>query len=444
MRSRSLRLRFLTVGVAALVATLTVAVFGLAFLFERHVERRAIAELSARLDEIAASLRTDDGEVRLDRLPTDPRYARPLSGAYWQVATPSRVLRSRSLWDHALELPPRGADAANLRVVRATGPRGESLLAVERALRVGPQPTGVSAVVAMDRAELMAARTAFVRDLTPYLALIAVVLVSAGWALVMIGLRPLADVGARVAALRSGGAARLGGGFPAEVQPLAAEIDALIDAREADIARARTRAGDLAHVLKTPLQALLGEAARLRAAGGDAAAAGIEDIAGVIDRHVQRELARARVATPGRAVSARPAEAIEGVLAVVRRTPAGRRVDWSVVAEPELRVRIDPTDLTEALGALVENAARHARGRVGIVAARRGAFADIVVRDDGAGVGQAELDRIRSRGARLDARFAGHGLGLAIADEIAAAAGGSLALANAAPGLEATLSLPLA
>ena len=40
--------------------------------------------------------------------------------------------------------------------------------------------------------------------------------------------------------------------------------------------------------------------------------------------------------------------------------------------------------------------------------------------------------------------FPAHGLGLAIAAEIAEAAGGALELANAAPGLEATLLLPAA
>lgn len=442
MSRASLKLRFLTVGVAALAAIVAVAAFGLAFLFERHVERRAVAELSARLDEIAANLGTESGDLGLERPPADPRYARPLSGAYWQIATPSRMLRSRSLWDQTLDLPPRRAGDPNLRVIRATGPKGEPLLAVERALRVGPRAMEASAIVAMDRGELTAARRLFLRDLVPYLTFIAVALLAAGWALVLIGLRPLADIGVQVASLRSGGAARLGGGFPAEVQPLATEIDALIDAREADIVRARTRAGDLAHALKTPLQALLGEAARLRAAGGDAAAAGIEDVASAIDRHVQRELARARVATAARAASARPAEAIAGVLAVVRRTPAGKRVRWSVAADPALRVRIDLSDLTEALGALVENAARHARDRVSVVAERRGPVIAIVVRDDGDGVEQAELDRIRARGERLDSRTAGHGLGLAIADEIAAAAGGTLDLAGASPGLEATLSLP--
>ncbi len=257
-------------------------------------------------------------------------------------------------------------------------------------------------------------------------------------------LRPLAHIGERVAALRSGGAARLGEDFPAEVRPLAAEIDALIAAREADVARARARAGDLAHGLKTPLQALIGEAARLRAAGSPSAAQGIEDVARAIDRHVERELARARVAGAARAASADPAAAIAGVLAVLKRTPEGRRVAWDVRVEPALRARIDQADLIEALGALAENAARHAASRVTLIAARRGALAAVGVRDDGPGAPPEALARMRARGERLDSRFPGQGLGLAIAAEIAEGAGGSLDLADAGPGLEATLLLPAA
>lgn len=448
MSRGSLRLRFLFVGAAALAATLTVAALGLALLFERHVERRAVAELSARLDQIAAGLDTGPGSgperVTLVRPPADPRYRQPLSGAYWQLATPAATLRSRSLWDQALAVPPRLPGDPNLRELHMTGPRDEPLLAIERAIRVGPEATAVSATVAMNRAELTAARRAFLGDLAPYLAVIAAALLAAGWALVTIGLRPLADIGGRVAALRSGGAARLGDDFPAEVRPLAAEIDALIEAREGDVVRARARAADLAHALKTPLQALIGEAARVRAAGAGAAAQGIEEVAGAIDRHVQRELARARVAGAARSASADAATAIEGVLAVLKRTPAGRRIAWTVAAEPGLRVRIDLADLTEALGALVENAARHGRSAVRVTAGRRGPVAAIAIRDDGPGVQPEALERMRDRGERLDARFPGHGLGLAIAAEIAEAAGGTLELANAASGLEATLLLPAA
>ncbi len=267
-------------------------------------------------------------------------------------------------------------------------------------------------------------------------------LLAAGWAQVTIGLRPLADIGARVASLRSGTAVRLGDGFPAEVRPLAGEIDALIEAREADVSRARARASDLAHALKTPLQALIGEADRLRAAGSNAAAEGIEDITRAIDRHVERELARTRAAGAG-AASSDPAAAITGVLSVLQRTPAGSRIDWHVSVEPGLRARIDAVDLTEALGALAENAVRHARSCVWFSACSRGTLLAISVRDDGSGAPAEALERMRARGERLDARFPGHGLGLAIAAEIAETVGGSLELADANPGVEATILLPL-
>ena len=444
MNRASLRLRFLLVGAVALAATLTIAAVGLALLFERHVERRAVAELSTRLDQIAAGLQGGPAGLTLEQSPADPLYRQPLSGAYWQLDTPGAVLRSRSLWDYKLELPARQADDPNLRQLRLTGPRGENLLAIERALRVGPDRSAVSATVAMDRAELAAARSAFLGDLVPFLAVIALALLAAGWALVTIGLRPLADIGARVASLRTGGAARLGGDFPAEVRPLAAEIDALIDAREADVVRARTRAGDLAHALKTPLQALVGEATRLRLAGSGAAAQGIEDVASAIDRHVQRELARARIAGSAGAASADPATALAGVVSVLKRTPDGRRVRWIVTVEPGLRARIDTTDLIEALGALAENAARHARSAVSLCVERCNDMAAFVVRDDGEGVETEDLKRMAARGEKLDASYSGQGLGLAIAGDVAEAAGGSLTLADGEPGLKATLLLPAA
>ena len=58
---------------------------------------------------------------------------------------------------------------------------------------------------------------------------LAAAFLAAGWAQITIGLRPLAHVGERVAALGSGEATRLGADFPAEVRPLAAEIDAARD-----------------------------------------------------------------------------------------------------------------------------------------------------------------------------------------------------------------------
>jgi signal transduction histidine kinase len=161
-----------------------------------------------------------------------------------------------------------------------------------------------------------------------------------------------------------------------------------------------------------------------------------------MDRHIRRELARARVAGAAGAALTDPSAAITAVLAVLKRTPDGSRLSWHVAIEPGLKARIDADDLIEGLGALAENAARHARSSVWLTAERRGTLAAVSVRDDGPGAPPEAFARIRTRGERLDARLPGHGLGLAIAAEIAEMAGGSLELAGAAPGLEATMLVP--
>ncbi|PZQ48993.1 MAG: sensor histidine kinase [Rhodovulum sulfidophilum] len=442
----SIRLRLVVAGTAAVIGALGLAAFGLDLLFERHVERRAVAEMLVDLDQLTAGLGRDAaGALEVVRPPPDPRYAQPLSGYYWQVDVGDGApLRSRSLWDGALTLPDGGPPPGVARPTRMNGPDGVGLLAVERTLmlRRGAEERPARTVVAMDRRELRAATRAFVGDLVPYVALLGAVLIGAGALQLAVGLRPLAAVGARVAAVRSGEMRRLGDDFPAEVRPLAAEVDALIEEREAELARARGRAADLAHGLKTPLQALIGEADLLRARGDAEGADGIEEIALAMRAHVDRELARARVAAAARAAVCDPARVVERLLAVLRRTPDGGRLTWTVAAEPGLRARIDADDLTEALGALLENAARHADDAVALRITAGAGRVVIAVEDDGPGIPPEQLEALMARGVRLDRAGPGAGLGLSIASEIAAAAGGALTLMNGANGLVARFDLP--
>ncbi|WP_299133505.1 HAMP domain-containing sensor histidine kinase [uncultured Amaricoccus sp.] len=447
MRRHSIRLRLVAAGGAAVLAALVIAAAGLDVLFERHVQRRAVAELSTDLDQLAAGLeRGPDGRLTLAASPTDPRFTEPLSGLYWQAEVEGDLLRSRSLWDGRLDpagQPPLDGVA---RETFASGPQGEDLLVLERRVALPARLGGQVArtAVAMDRAELRGAARAFVRDLVPYLGLLGAVLIAAGWAQLVIGLRPLAAVGARVSAVRSGSAARLGADFPEELLPLAAEVDALIDARETEIARARVRAGDLAHGLKTPLQALMGEADRLRDRGEIEAAEGLDEVARAMSRHVDRELARARMAPAGRHVSTGPAAVLDRLVSVLRRTPDGARVAWRIDAPRDLRARVDPDDLAEALGALLENAARHAAETVTVMLTADAGHLTLSIRDDGPGIPLNHLDELVARGGRLDSAGPGNGLGLAIATEIAVAAGGDLRLNPGAEGLEARLTLPAA
>ncbi|MGR3525956.1 MAG: sensor histidine kinase [Paracoccaceae bacterium] len=446
MTALSLRWRLMVAGAVAVVMALGLAALGLAHLFGTHVERRALADLSVQLDRVLAGLARVDGALAQVLPPADPRFEQPYSGLYWQIAADGAVLRSRSLWDVELALPVEdGADATRHNHL-LIGPEGAEVLVLEQHVTLPASLGGgrARAAVALDTAELGAARRAFLRDMFPYLAVLGMVLIAAQWAQVTLGLKPLRRVGAEVSALRDGRRRRMGGDWPQEVQPLAAELDALLTAREADVERARGRAGDLAHGLKTPLQALMGEAARLRAAYQAQAAEGIEVVVAIMRAHVDRELARTRIALHSRNARAGAAAVARSVVAVLQRTPGGQRLAWQVDVPDDLLLAIDAADLSEALGALAENAARHAAGRVEVGAVVMGAQARVTVRDDGPGLPADRRAAMMARGVRADETGPGTGLGLAIAAEIAEAAGGVLELEEAGPGLSATLVLTLA
>ncbi|HMA15697.1 MAG TPA: HAMP domain-containing sensor histidine kinase, partial [Kiloniellaceae bacterium] len=442
-----LRLRLLLAAAISVLAALALSAFGLTLLFERHVERRVDAELGVFLDQVVAGLdRAADGSLVLTQAPADPRFEEPLSGLYWQLRAGDAVLASRSLWDATLALPPDELPDRAVHRHRIAGPGGAELLVLERSVTLPGRLGGgiLRAAVAADAAEIAAATRAFAVDLLPYIGVLAVFLIAAAYAQVAVGLRPLAAVRRRLADIRDGRQRRLGQAFPDEIQPLAGEVDDLLEARERQAEKARARAGDLAHGLKTPLQVLAGSVDRLRAKGEDEVAQDIALVAGSMRRHVERELARARMAAAAPDATADVARVVERLVAVVGRTPAGSRLDWAVEIPAGTGARIDADDLAEALGNLIENAARHAHRRVAIGAREAAGLTVVTVTDDGGGIPPERLDEALRRGGRLDNLGSGAGLGLAIVQDVAEAWGGRLRLRNGAAGLEAEFSLPAA
>ncbi len=449
MSGGSLRWRLLLAGaISSLVAVLIAAAL-LILLFQRHVAASIDNELNVHLDQLIAGLgRTPGGEIAVLQEPTDARFRKPLSGLYWQVRVDpdGPVDRSRSLWDFALALPQSDGSQSDLRHVSLPGPGGSTLYALQRHVEL-PRTMGggeVDVAVALDAAELQSATRRFAGILVPSLLLIGVLLGAAAFAQVTIGLRPLSTLRTRLASIRAGRAERLGESFPDEVQPLATEIDSLLSARADQVETARRRAADLAHGLKTSLQVLSGEARSLREKGDMEAAENIELLAETMQRHVERQLAQARLAPKTGTVRTEIAPVVERVRRVVGKTPRGAEVNWSVDIEPGLAARIDSQDLAEALGNLLENAVRHARTRIDITGRAEGGKAHLSVTDDGPGIPENQYDAVLRRGERLDETGDGAGLGLAIVGDIVEAWDGALRLSDNAPGLAVHVVLPLA
>ncbi|KUO59721.1 MAG: hypothetical protein APF80_12145 [Alphaproteobacteria bacterium BRH_c36] len=449
--TRSIRLRLGITAIVTLLAAMTAAGWGLLVLFEHHVERRVVSTLQDDVGELIAGVTVaDNGTVQLARRPTDPRYLKPLSGNYWQVMVENVVVgRSRSLWDEALPMPrdeprdePRGGQHEHI----VPGPEGQTLIAVERAVRVS-RATGdiqVRFVAAQDRAETLVAVAGFRGELVVMLVVLGVALLAAFFLAIAVGLAPFKRLRIDLSALRSGAANRLAATYPSEVALLVCDLNALLDERDKDAERKRQRAADLAHGLKTPLTAIIGISEDLRAHGLGELADETEDNAASMLRHVERELALARSVHTGPGTSPtsiRPV--VEALVRSLSRVAGGRDLDWKIDVPETLSIRIDPIALAEILGGPLDNARKFAKSRVSIGARAVPDRILIEIADDGPGVSEEQLPTLTERGQRLDRRKPGSGLGLAIVSDIVAEIGGTLRLSHTPEGgFLVTLALP--
>jgi signal transduction histidine kinase len=435
MTRNSLRLRLVAGGAVAIVIALAIAGVALALLFERHIARTVADDLDVHLKQLLGGIDIDaENRIVVARPPADPRFSDPLSGLYWQISDDrDQLLRSRSLWDTTLPLPIDDPAPTEMHQHEIPGPAGARLLVAERQvrLRIGDRQVPVRVAVAVDLARVSAARTAFATDLVLALGVLGLVLAAATSVQVGLGLRPLDLLRRGVADIRSGQGQHLTSQVPDEVRPLVDEVNALLDAREQDIARSRHRAADLAHGLKTPLAALAADGERLRTKGEIPIANQIEAAVDSMRRHVDRELARARLrggAHSPRGPSTPVAHLVRSLIATLSRTAAGAGMNYETVIADDVCVPFDRTDLAEVLGNLLENATRHATARVRIVAWDAPAGPAISIEDDGAGIAEELRPAALARGGRLDERAEGTGLGLAIVQDVLDAYGWTLQL----------------
>jgi signal transduction histidine kinase len=266
-----------------------------------------------------------------------------------------------------------------------------------------------------------------------------------GFLIMRRALVPLDNLRRRLSDVQKGRDGRLQGSYPAEVQPLVDDLNALLTQSEQAIARATAKAGDLAHGLKTPLAVLSNEAERLEAGGDPALAATIAQQVALMRRQVDYHLAYARAAASGAALHTRcpVAASVEGLTRTMLRLHAQRGLAIDARIDPAHAFRGRREDLDELLGNLLDNACKWAAHRVSIESAIEGDRLIVTIDDDGRGLDRSLRDAVLQRGVRADEAAPGSGLGLAIVRELAGVYGGSIALSAApAGGLRARLELP--
>lgn len=435
---QSLRLRLLVGAVLAIAFILLLVASGLSRIFSNYVADRYQADMSAIIDQLAASVEFDGPQARMTAEPGDPRFELPGSGLYWQVIGENGlVFRSRSLWD--VELSTDALQAGPYGFRQAQGPDGAPLLVQLRDLVV-EAPDGnhpLTLLAAFDRNFMDNAISEYHGAMTIMLVLTAAVLLAAAFLQVGVGLAPLSRLQNELALVRSGRTDQLPDAGPTELRPLVGELNGLLKERETAVERARARASDLAHGLKTPLTVLLQLADNLPKREQTL----IRQQVDLIRQRADRQLQSARLGVEQMAQTGL-ASLTGKLISVLAPVTAARGVKWKVEIDEAMTADMDPADLAEALGNVLDNATRYAEKTISISAEREGAFLRLDVEDDGPGVNEEDLVAISQRGVHL-AEDEGTGLGLAISSDVLTAYGGRISFARSdIGGLKASLYLP--
>ena len=453
MRLNSLAVRLIAAASLWSAVALVVAGLILTSLYRQTVEQAFDERLGVYLRTLIGTLAiqnptalTDPGNLG------EQRFELLYSGWYWQVRRPNGgpvLLASRSLFSDILDIT-KAIDAHTVDGITGgalVGPEGQSLRVLGRTIIFDPGAS-FDVLVAGDAGELRDQIAAFRTSVILTLAVFGIGLVVATMIQIRWGLRPLDRVRVGLAQLRSGKETRFEGPFPAEIEPLARELNGLLESNQQIIERARTQVGNLAHALKTPLSVITNEARSNRGALAEKVA----EQAMMMRRQINHYLDRARIAARSNVIGA--VTEVEPVIArlmrAMRRIHDDKGLTLSADVPENARFKGEQQDLEEIVGNLVDNACKWAGSKVSVAVVyerppdtEHDGRLSLRIDDDGPGLSEEQREEATRRGRRLDETKPGSGLGLSIVLDLVALYSGTFRLDRSPDGgLRVEIELP--
>jgi two-component system, OmpR family, sensor histidine kinase PhoQ len=357
----------------------------------------------------------------------EPRLSLPASGLYASIVNVNRHQEWHSASTVGIRPPfERSLAVGQWRYDTVHGASGDFLAATYGVKWAGgavAAPLVVS--VLEDQAEFDRELGVFERTLWTWLGGAAVLLLLSQTVLLEWGLAPLGRIAQEIRRIEHGEQTEVEGRYPAEIAALTNNLNTLIKQERVRQTRYREALSFLAHSLKTPLAVLrtgLNEPAHLPAT--------VAQQVSRMDAIVHHQLSRAAASGSARFAPYLPlAPILNRIRDSLRKVYAEKGLAFTVACPPELSWRIDEADAFEILGNLLDNAAKWARHRVAVEVRREGDRLSIRVEDDGPGFSNTES--ILQLHVRMDEQVPGHGVGLAVVNDLVASHHGELKLSRA-------------
>ncbi|MER9454787.1 ATP-binding protein [Mesorhizobium sp. M0478] len=434
-------LAFRVIGFSTIWAILTlIVIFTLiTTLYRQASERGFDSLLSAHLFNLIGSVGvSESGQLTGAPDLGDLRFSEPNSGWYWSVEPASEGVHGNlhsSSMTTTIPSPTVAEVPFNSSFQRSYSTDGigdEQLEVFESEFVLDAKNRAARFRVMGNKTELEQEIATFQGRLLTYLSLFGVGMIAINAIAILLGLQPLRRVRNALAQVREGTAQRLDGRFPAEIEPLANETNALIENNKRIVERSRTQVGNLAHSLKTPLAVLINEGRALGGAKGQL----IADQAASMQKQVDHYLQRARVAAQRDSVVYRTpvTPLVQRMVRVLQKLKPDVSLSLTLPAV-DIVFAGEREDLEELLGNLLDNAMKWAKSTVAVsvTPAAAGLF-ELSIEDDGPGIPEDKARDVLKRGRRLDETKPGTGLGLAIVADLVNEYGGALALERSTMG----------
>lgn len=446
MQPRSLSTRLLAYVSVLLVVFFGITIFALDLVFRDLAERSVRDRLEVQLLAlISASEEDENGGLQPAPQLAETRFNNPGSGLYGEIVRgdgyPS--WRSVSLAGTGLDLAPQ-LRPGERRFGELRTADGGVVLALSRGIQWefnNRKSRSFVYSVAESREPYYAQLNRFRVQLFSWFGVIMLLLLSALAILLRRLMAPLRRVEREIGAVEVGDLTELGGGYPRELLGITTNLNTLLRSERDRLARYRNTLGNLAHSFKTPL-AVMRNLLSMPAAADLTIARQLDEQVGRMDDIVKYQLKRA-AASGGTGLGTAPVdvhEALEALRGALLKVYVERGIGCELSVEEGCLYFGDREDLTEMAGNLLDNAFKWAKSNVRMTARRistPGSRRDgllLAVEDDGPGIPLGERQRVLDRGARLDERVSGQGIGLSVVREVAALNGGTLSIGDSALG----------
>jgi two-component system sensor histidine kinase PhoQ len=423
--------------------------------FRATTEEAFKERLQVHLNTLIASAEVqEDGTMRLVYALPESRFFVQSSGLYAKILGNDGKVVWSSPSLQGMKLPiSDGLKRGEVRYQYLTTSKGEPVLAYMLGVTWGEEQKsreGYTFAVAENLDRLNEQLNEFRKSLWGGLGGVTLILLMMLTLILRWGLAPLREVAEDLQDIEAGRHLQLHGKYPKELRGLTDNLNALIRTNREHEERYQASLGDLAHSLKTPLSVLRG-AMELPNQSVSLLRSTVEEQVERKDQIVQYQLQRA--ATSGRTALMAPVDLqaiVHKVAKALKKVYADKGIDCRKNIEVGLEFHCQEGDMMELFGNLLDNAFKWCRNQVEI-SIRQETFEGgsepgllVNISDDGPGIEEQHLETVLSRGGRADTATSGHGLGLAMVQNIVELYGGRLRISRAAlGGANVTVWLPL-